>query len=42
MQSVGLIKNDGWNQIARIVPEFEVDKDNPRVEIEIEEVLKNG
>ena len=38
MQSVGLIKNDGWNQIARIVPEFEVDKDNPQVEIEIEEV----
>ena len=38
MQDIGLIKNDGWNQIARIVPEFEVDKDNPRVEIEIEEV----
>jgi len=38
MQEVGLIKNDGWNQIARIIPGFEVDKENPRIEIEIEEV----
>lgn len=38
MQSVGLIKNDGWNQIARIVPEFEVDAKRPRIEIQIEEV----
>jgi len=38
MQEVGLIRNDGWNQVARIIPEFDVDKENPRVEIEIEEV----
>ena len=38
MQSVGLIKNDGWNEIARIVPEFEVDAKRPRIEIQIEEV----
>jgi len=37
MQSVGLIKNDGWNEIARIVPEFEVDAKRPRIEIQIEE-----
>ena len=38
MQDIGLIKNDGWNQIARIVPEFEVDAKRPRIEIQIEEV----
>ena len=38
MQEVGLIKNDGWDQIARIVPEFEVDAKRPRIEIQIEEV----
>ena len=38
LQVVGLIKNDGWNQIAGIVPEFEVDPENPRIEVVIEEV----
>ena len=38
LQVVGLIKNDGWNQIAGIVPEFEVDPENPRIEVIIEEV----
>jgi Holliday junction resolvase RusA-like endonuclease len=38
MQVVGLIKNDGWNQVAGIVPRFEVDPENPRVEVIIEEV----
>ena len=38
MQDIGLIKNDGWSQIARIVPEFEVDAKRPRIEIQIEEV----
>jgi Holliday junction resolvase RusA-like endonuclease len=38
LQVVGLIKNDGWNQIAGIVPRFEVDRENPRIEVIIEEV----
>ena len=38
MQVVGLIKNDGWNQVAGIVPRFEVDPENPRIEVIIEEV----
>lgn len=36
---MGVLKNDGWKQIAgdtNLV--FEVDKENPRVEVEIEEV----
>ena len=35
MQKVGIINNDGWNQIAGFIDYFEVDKDNPRVEIEL-------
>lgn len=31
----GIIENDGWKQINSITHKFEVDKDNPRVEIEI-------
>jgi len=38
MQQVGIIENDGWSQIAGFEDRFEVDKDNPRVEIEIVEV----
>ena len=37
MQEVGMIENDGWNQIVGFVDKFEIDKDNPRVEIEITE-----
>ena len=33
-----VIENDGWNQIGDIVHKFEVDKDNPRVEVRIKEV----
>ena len=32
------IKNDGWNEIIGWEEEFYVDKENPRIEIEIEEV----
>lgn len=32
---VGLLKNDGWKQIGNIEHQFEVDKENPRVEVEI-------
>lgn len=34
----GIIKNDGWKQIGNINHSFEIDKDNPRVEVVIKEV----
>lgn len=34
----GKLPNDGWNEIASISHKFAVDKQNPRVEIEITEV----
>lgn len=38
MQEAGLIKNDGYKEIWGFEDSFEVDKDNPRVEIEIKEL----
>lgn len=35
MQESGLIPGDGWKHIWGFEDSFEVDKDNPRVEIEI-------
>jgi len=32
-----VIENDGWKQIGDIVHRFEVDKDNPRIEVRIKE-----
>jgi len=29
----GVIKNDGWSQIGNITHKFEIDKENPRVEV---------
>jgi len=37
MMQAGLIKNDGWSEIGNYYDEFSVDKDNPRVEVEIKE-----
>ena len=34
----GVLENDGWKQIGDITHRFEVDKANPRVEIELSEV----
>lgn len=34
----GVLPNDGWNNIRSFTDEFGIDKDNPRVEIEISEV----
>lgn len=34
----GVLENDGWAQIGDITHRFEVDKANPRVEIELSEV----
>lgn len=40
----GVIKNDGWSEIGSINNHFEVDKDNPRVEVEITDIseLREG
>ena len=38
MQEVGIISNDGWKNVAGFVDSFEVDKDNPRVEIAVRPV----
>jgi|SRR5690625_3996080 len=34
----GVIENDGWNQIGDVAHEFEVDKENPRIEVILKEV----
>ena len=34
----GKLENDGWKQINCIVHKFKVDKDNPRVEIDISKI----
>ena len=41
LQAAGVIENDGWKQVNSILHRFEVDKLNPRIEIEIVEV-QNG
>jgi Holliday junction resolvase RusA-like endonuclease len=38
LQKAGRIENDGWKQIRNITNRFEVDKKNPRIEIEIMEI----
>lgn len=37
MVQCGLLKNDGWNEIAGYEERFYVDKENPRIEIELVE-----
>ena len=39
MQEAGVIKNDGWAEIDNWKNKFYVDKDNPRVEVFIEEII---
>lgn len=34
-----VIKNDGWKEIVGFSDDFFVDKDNPRIEVTIEEVV---
>lgn len=36
--NVGVLKNDGWEYIAGFSDDFDADKENPRVEIEFEEI----
>lgn len=38
LQAAGKMENDGWKQIRNVNHRFEVDKQNPRVEVEILEV----
>lgn len=33
-----VLKNDGWNEITGYEDNFEVDKDNPRIEVTLEEL----
>ncbi|WP_231571602.1 Holliday junction resolvase [Gordoniibacillus kamchatkensis] len=35
LQKAGILSNDGWKEIADFSHRFEVDKTNPRIEIEI-------
>lgn len=35
-----LMKNDGWNEVKGFQDDFFIDKENPRVEVKIEEVEK--
>lgn len=37
LQACGVIENDGWAQIENFTHEFYVDKENPRIEIDIKE-----
>lgn len=36
--NAGVLKNDGWNDIEGFNDRFYIDKDNPRVEVEITEL----
>ncbi|WP_302419996.1 hypothetical protein [uncultured Megasphaera sp.] len=35
LQEVGIIKNDGWDEIISFRDEFYIDRNNPRVEVYI-------
>lgn len=35
MQEVGVISNDGWKDVSGYVEKFYVDKENPRIEIQL-------
>ena len=37
--AAGVLKNDGWNDIEGFRDEFYIDKQNPRVEVEITEIV---
>ena len=38
--TAGIIKNDGWKEINDITHTFIIDKENPRVEVEMTEYLQ--
>ena len=35
LQKAGVLKNDGWGEVGNISHRFEIDKENPRVEVKI-------
>ena len=37
--NAGVLKNDGWNEIEGFADKFYIDKENPRVEVEITELM---
>ena len=41
MQDCGVLKNDGWDNIAGYSQYFKIDKKNPRIEVLIKEVKKD-
>lgn len=41
LQDCGVLKNDGWSDIAGYSQYFKIDKDNPRIEVLIREVKKD-
>lgn len=41
LQKCGVIPNDGWSQIENFTHEFYIDKDNPRIEVVLEEIDGN-
>ena len=40
LQQCGVLQNDNWECVAGFDHEFEVDKKNPRIEVELEELKK--
>jgi len=34
----GVLKNDGWKYVVGFYDKFEVDKENPRIEVLIKEI----
>lgn len=38
----GILKNDGWKHVVGFSDRFEVDKENPRIEVRIREVYTDG
>jgi len=42
LQVCGVIDNDGWANVVNFTHDFYIDKDNPRVEVYIEEIENGG
>lgn len=40
LQTLGMLSNDGWNDIVNISFEYFIDRQNPRAEIEIREIKR--
>lgn len=38
LQVCGILKNDGWKDVENFTHDYFVDKDNPRIEVYIEEI----